>query len=301
MPRFKARTCCGFIWIFAFVLFATASPRLAQSPPSWFWGCWVVTKSLPTAGISGISQKQADAIIGTRILFAPTCARSGRTIIQSPKYSVKTLSARDFFKLGYFPLSQIGIHEQQVTQVALTLPDNLSDLDFPGSEVYLREKDIVINVENHSFLAVRAKPGDAACACEAPEARSDAPGSRHSAPGLAQDSAQYRACNDEAKTQGEMNACASEEAARVDTELNTVYRKLLSKAASQPEAVAKIKASERAWITYRDAYMEAMYPAKDKQAQYGSVYPMEADLLKAKLTRQQVAAVEEMLKQYSGT
>ncbi len=98
-----------------------------------------------------------------------------------------------------------------------------------------------------------------------------------------------------------MNACASEEAARVDAELNTVYRKLLLKAASQPEAVAKIKASERAWITYRDTYMEAMYPAKDKQAEYGSVYPMEADLLKAKLTRQQVAALEEMLKQYSGT
>ena len=98
-----------------------------------------------------------------------------------------------------------------------------------------------------------------------------------------------------------MNACASEEAARVDAELNTVYRNLLSKAASQPEAVAKIKASERAWITFRDAYMDAMYPAKNKQAEYGSVYPMEADLLKAKLTRQQVAALEEMLKQYSGT
>lgn len=122
-----------------------------------------------------------------------------------------------------------------------------------------------------------------------------------SLPALAQDSAQYRACNDKAKTQGEMNACASEEAARVDAELNTVYRNLLSKAASQPEAVAKIKASERAWITFRDAYMDAMYPAKDKQTEYGSVYPMEADLLKAKLTRQQVAALEEMLKQYSGT
>jgi hypothetical protein len=47
--------------------------------------------------------------------------------------------------------------------------------------------------------------------------------------------------------------------------------------------------------------MEAMYPASDKQAEYGSAYPMEADLLKAKLTRQHVAALEEMLKQYSAT
>jgi uncharacterized protein YecT (DUF1311 family) len=53
-----------------------------------------------------------------------------------------------------------------------------------------------------------------------------------------------------------------------------------------------------AWIAYRDAYIEAMYPA-DKRAEYGSMYPLEADLLRAKLTQQQVAALSEMLQQYS--
>jgi len=116
----------------------------------------------------------------------------------------------------------------------------------------------------------------------------------------AQDSAQYRACNEKAKAQTEMNACASDEAARIDAELNDVYRKLLSTAASPPESAAKIKAAERAWIAYRDAYMDAMYPAKNKQAEYGSIYPMEADLLRAKLTRRQVTALKELLQQYSG-
>lgn len=119
-------------------------------------------------------------------------------------------------------------------------------------------------------------------------------------PGLAQNSEQHRACNEKAKTQVQMNACASEEAARVDVQLNDAYRKLLSKAASQPEALAKIKAAERAWIAYRDAYMDAMYPAKDKQAEYGSMYPMDADLLRAKLTQRQVTALKELLQQYSG-
>jgi uncharacterized protein YecT (DUF1311 family) len=96
-----------------------------------------------------------------------------------------------------------------------------------------------------------------------------------------------------------MNACASDAAARVDAELNGVYRKLLSQAASQQEAIAKIKAAERAWIIYRDAYLDAMYPAKDKQAEYGSMYPMEADLLRAKLTTQQVAALRDLLAQYA--
>jgi len=118
--------------------------------------------------------------------------------------------------------------------------------------------------------------------------------------GLAQDSERYRACNEKAKTQAEINACASGEAARVDAELNDVYRKLLSKAESEPEAVAKIKAAERAWIAYRDAYIDAMYPAKDKQAEYGSSYPTEINLLRAKLTQQQVAALRELLRQYKG-
>lgn len=275
MSTTKVRTCCAFLGIFILALVATAKPA---DPPSAFWGCWVVTKMLPTPGISGLSQKQVDAIIGTRLVFTPACARSGHTVARSPEYSTRVLSDRDFFKLGYVSLKQIGVTEQQVTQVSLVKPE-LSDLDFLGDYVFLRSKDIVIEVEGDFFVAEKAKPGDAACACEAPEAS---------------------ACNDKAKTQGEMNACASDEAARVDAQLNDVYRKLLSQAASQQEAVAKIKAAERAWIAYRDAYMDAMYPAKDKQAEYGSIYPMEADLLRAKLTQQQVAALKELQQQYSG-
>lgn len=97
----------------------------------------------------------------------------------------------------------------------------------------------------------------------------------------------------------EMNVCANEEAGRADTQLNDIYRKLLLHAASQPREVEKIKAAERAWVVYRDAYIDAMYPAQDKKAEYGSIYPMEVNLLRAKLTRQQVTALQELLQQYS--
>jgi uncharacterized protein YecT (DUF1311 family) len=115
---------------------------------------------------------------------------------------------------------------------------------------------------------------------------------------MAQDSKLFRSCNENAKSQAEMNVCANEEAVRTDTELNNVYRTLLSKAGSQPEAVAKIQIAERAWIAYRNAYIDAMYPAKNKQAEYGTMYAMEVALLHAKLTRQQVAALKDMLQQY---
>jgi len=118
---------------------------------------------------------------------------------------------------------------------------------------------------------------------------------------FAQVSQQYSSCISKANTQTAMQLCANQEALRVDSELNDVYRKLLTAAASQSAAVEKIRAAERAWIAYRDAYIEAMYPAKDKQASYGSIFPMEADLLRAKLTHQQIGALQDLLKQYSGS
>jgi len=98
-----------------------------------------------------------------------------------------------------------------------------------------------------------------------------------------------------------MHACARDEALRVDTELNDIYRRLLSAAGNQSAAVEKIRAAERAWIAYRNAYIDAMYSAKDKQAAYGSKFPMEADLLRAKLSQQQIAALKDLLKQYTGS
>lgn len=108
---------------------------------------------------------------------------------------------------------------------------------------------------------------------------------------VGQDSAQYRACTSSTKSQTELDLCASEEAKRVDIELNTVYAKLLAKLSDDKNAVAKTKAAERAWIAYRDAYIDAMYPDEDKQAAYGTIFPMEVDLLRARLTREQIRAL----------
>lgn len=109
--------------------------------------------------------------MGRKLVFTPRYARSGRIAVQSPKYSIKILSARDFFKLGYFPLSQIGVRKSYVAEVDLALPGNLSDQGFPGNNVYLREKDIVIEVEGDYFVAERATPNDPVCRCGYVKAR----------------------------------------------------------------------------------------------------------------------------------
>lgn len=96
-------------------------------------------------------------------------------------------------------------------------------------------------------------------------------------------------------TQSELNACAVAEFERADAELNRVYHQLLKTVESDKLATTKIKWAEQTWIVYRDAYLEAMYPAEDKQANYGSIYPMEHADLMTKLTKEQTAALKELL------
>ena len=117
-------------------------------------------------------------------------------------------------------------------------------------------------------------------------------------PCFAQDSEEYAKCVKTAASQTAMNVCSAEEARRADVELNEIYKKVLSAARNQPRSVEKIRAAQRAWITFRDAYVDAMYPAEDKQAQYGSTFPMEVDLLRAKLTRQQIGALKSLLTEH---
>jgi uncharacterized protein YecT (DUF1311 family) len=56
---------------------------------------------------------------------------------------------------------------------------------------------------------------------------------------------------------------------------------------------------ERAWIAFPDSYLDTMCPANDEQAEYGSMFRMEADMPRAKLTRQQISALRGLQKQYS--
>lgn len=103
---------------------------------------------------------------------------------------------------------------------------------------------------------------------------------------------------DKAHTQLAMNICANEEVVRVEAEWKKLQQTIEVAARKEPGALDKIRAEARAWVAYRDAYLEAMYPAKDKQAAYGSIFPMEMGLLRAKVTRDQIQALRELLKQH---
>ncbi len=116
-------------------------------------------------------------------------------------------------------------------------------------------------------------------------------------PALAQLSHEGDDCFKKANTQSDMHVCANEEAKRVDAELTRTYQHLLTVVKADPAAVAKIKKLESVWNDYRKAYIDATYPADDKQAAYGTAFPTDRDLLWAKLTHRQIESLNEIIKQ----
>jgi uncharacterized protein YecT (DUF1311 family) len=118
-----------------------------------------------------------------------------------------------------------------------------------------------------------------------------------------QGSAALRTCVDKATSQSELTICAGEELKRVQRRLDQTYQQLLSSVEKDPDtapvALKKIKAAQAAWLAYRDAYIEAMYPLENKQREYGSMYPMEVASVLADLTQRQIAAVQDLLEHYT--
>jgi uncharacterized protein YecT (DUF1311 family) len=53
--------------------------------------------------------------------------------------------------------------------------------------------------------------------------------------------------------------------------------------------------AQRAWLTFRDAELEAKYPCGDKQSHYGSVCPMRANLFLAQRTQERIQHLREWL------
>src|ERR1043166_1867877 len=103
-----------------------------------------------------------------------------------------------------------------------------------------------------------------------------------------------------AQTQTQLNEQAAMALRRADSTLNAVYAQLVARYRTDSAALRKLRQAERAWLAFRDAQVEATYPAADKQAAYGSVYPMCVAKLLAELTEARVAQLRRALTQVEG-
>jgi uncharacterized protein YecT (DUF1311 family) len=91
----------------------------------------------------------------------------------------------------------------------------------------------------------------------------------------------------------DQDACARFQQA--DTLLNKTYNQVLTEYSKNAAFIRKLKIAQRAWIAYRDAQVEAVYPEPDKRAAYGSVYPMCRCIALAQLTTQRAAELKRWI------
>jgi uncharacterized protein YecT (DUF1311 family) len=102
-------------------------------------------------------------------------------------------------------------------------------------------------------------------------------------------------CWKTAVAQSEMNRCADDDSRAADAELNRVYQDLLSKTKGDANATKKLRDAQRAWIAFRDAEVQALYPAEDKQQEYGSIYTMCYAKVVTTMTKGRTAQLRRML------
>ncbi len=102
-------------------------------------------------------------------------------------------------------------------------------------------------------------------------------------------------CWKTAMAQSEMNHCANLDAQAADADLNRVYGELLSKLKNDSVATKKLRAAQRAWVVFRDAHLQELYPAEDKQREYGSIFPMCYAQVNAAITKERTAQLRRML------
>jgi uncharacterized protein YecT (DUF1311 family) len=102
-------------------------------------------------------------------------------------------------------------------------------------------------------------------------------------------------CWKAATTQSEMNHCADLDARQAEADLNSVYQKPLSKVKADENATNKLRIAQRAWLAFRDAHLQELYPAEDKQKEYGSIYPMCYSQIATAMTRERTAQLRRML------
>ena len=102
-------------------------------------------------------------------------------------------------------------------------------------------------------------------------------------------------CWKTAMAQSEMNRCADLDAREADADLNHVYQKLLSKLKSDDNATKKLRVAQRAWVAFRGAHLQELFPAQDKQREYGSMYPMCYAQVAMAMTKERTAQLRRML------
>ena len=98
--------------------------------------------------------------------------------------------------------------------------------------------------------------------------------------------------NSFAQTQAELNRDACATYKNADAEMNRTYKQVLDKYQRDTVFIEKLKAAQRAWIKFRDADLESLYPERGTHSAYGSVNPMCLCVALSELTKERTKSLK---------
>ena len=104
-------------------------------------------------------------------------------------------------------------------------------------------------------------------------------------------------CWDKAKGQLDMDRCAGQDRTAAEQQMDDAYQKLLQKFAAEPARLRAIRRSQQAWLRFRDAQLQALYPQPRIN---GSSTPMCMGIKLAELAQQRTKQLEDMLNPIEG-
>jgi len=103
-------------------------------------------------------------------------------------------------------------------------------------------------------------------------------------------------------TQIELNACAKDDFAQADKELNDAYRAVVKMFADDKLFISRLKLAQKSWIQYRDADLDAYFACSDPDIRicFGSMFPLSYFSRKTAFTRERTNHLNQIIKHGRG-
>jgi hypothetical protein len=149
--------------ILATVLCVCSLSIAAEPMPSRLVGTWKITRVLPTRNVSCWDEKQAQALLGTRLEYRKSSMRWHDHEIPVLDVIARSITADEFIREGGHPpptFKELGIRTARVTEVDLQHDDadiTGASTEVPGDTVLLAAPNrIVVTACGVYYEAVRA-------------------------------------------------------------------------------------------------------------------------------------------------
>ena len=157
--------------LFCSLVLLAGAVAAAQNIPKELVGKWVIQRALPTRTISCWGEKEAKAIIGSKIEYKANSLRWKMVVVKHPTVEVHVVNAEQFERENSSPsvngsqvsFRQLGINAPEAKQISIEHPPaeiTKATTEIPGDVLLLKDRNtIVFSVCNVYFEAKRQNPG----------------------------------------------------------------------------------------------------------------------------------------------